>query len=122
MGRSSPYWLIASRATGPIEGLLVDGGRGKALPVFCSREKAEAYAETAGPGWCARECSAGELVSLLCGPCSGARVVLVDPPARISPAGRPPRAFGRRELMGLLVRGGGVSRPAFPRGFVGELS
>lgn len=122
--KALPYWLVAKRKTGPLEALVVaDVGRGKTLPVFCSRRGAEVFAslEAPDPGWCARECSAGELVSLLYGLCSSTRTILVDPPPRSCRAPSP-RAFGKREFVDLLARLSGSTRPAHLHGFVGELS
>ena len=125
MRRALSYWLVARRKTGPLEMLVVaDVERGNTLPVFCSRKGAEVFAclEAPDPGWCARECSAGELVSLLYGLCSSTRTILVDPPPRTRRDGCSPRTFGKKEFIGLLAPGSGGTRPAHPDGIVGKLS
>src|SRR3954465_3254933 len=59
------------------------------LPVFSSWEAAQnfALANTLGQEWHVRETSAGELVSLLFGPCAAIEWVLLDPLARRISAG-----------------------------------
>ncbi len=79
--QGSTYWLIAKVENGRMEALTVDGGGGEALPVFSHEEEAELFlclGET-GDGWRARESSAGEVVSLLFGPCAGVGSVALDP-------------------------------------------
>lgn len=51
-----------------------------ALPVFSSLEAARESlpAFTSGLGWYTRECSAGELISILAGPCAEVRWILLD--------------------------------------------
>jgi hypothetical protein len=52
------------------------------LPVFGYEEEAEMFLHLGGygdGGWSARESSSGEIVSVLCGPCSGAESVALDP-------------------------------------------
>jgi hypothetical protein len=76
------YWLIAKNENGRIEvltALLADGK--EALPVFSYEQEAELYLKLreAGSGWRVRESTAGELISVLCGPCAGAKGVALDP-------------------------------------------
>ena len=76
------YVVFASerRLTHPLT-LDLEGGR-EALAVFSHKEEAEMFlrsSETAGEGWHIRETSAGEVVSLLYGPCCGAKSVALDP-------------------------------------------
>ncbi len=77
----STYWLIAKVENGRIEALTVDGGGGEALPVFSHEEEAELFLclGEISDGWRVRESSAGEIVSLLFGPCRGVRGVALDP-------------------------------------------
>ncbi len=106
MRRSLSYWLVIRDCTGPVEALVVvDEERGETLAVFCFREEAELFAsmEAPGPGWCAREFSAGELISLLYGLCAHARAVSLDPLPRTLSSGCSPAAFGKREFVGLLI-------------------
>lgn len=54
----------------------------EALAVFSHKEEAEMFLrsfETAEEGWHIRETSAGEVVSVLYGPCCGAKSVALDP-------------------------------------------
>lgn len=55
--------------------------REERLPVFSYEEEAEMFLrlEGVGEGWRVRETRAGELVSLLCGPCAGVKEVALDP-------------------------------------------
>jgi hypothetical protein len=76
------YWLIAKNENGRIEvltALLADGE--EAIPVFSYEEEAELFLHfrEAGSGWRVRESTAGELISVLCGPCAGAKEVSLDP-------------------------------------------
>ena len=79
----SSYWLIAKNETDRLEVLatgLADAE--KALPVFSHKEEAEMFLrlwEVGFGGWQARESTAGELVSLLYGPCAGVECVALDP-------------------------------------------
>ena len=52
------------------------------MPVFGYEEEAKMFLHLGGygdHGWSARESSSGEIVSVLCGPCSGAESVALDP-------------------------------------------
>jgi hypothetical protein len=54
----------------------------EALAVFSHKEEVEMFLRSfviAGEGWHIRETSAGEVVSLLYGPCRGAKSVALDP-------------------------------------------
>lgn len=76
------YWLIAKNENGRIEVLtaLLAGG-GEALPIFSYEQEAELFLafQAAGSGWQLKESTAGELVSVLCGPCASATEVSLDP-------------------------------------------
>jgi hypothetical protein len=80
----SVYWLIVKNENGQIE-ILIDGLAGKgeeALPVFSHEEEAEVFlslSEAKDDDWRARASTAGELISVLCGPCAGATEVALDP-------------------------------------------
>ncbi len=76
------YWLIAKNENARIEvftALLAGGG--EALPIFSYEQEAELFLgfQAAGSGWRIRESTAGELISLLCGPCASATEVSLDP-------------------------------------------
>jgi hypothetical protein len=77
-----PLWLIANHENGRM-GVFTLGPDDdeETLPVFSFEEEAETFlrlGET-GTGWRARETTAGELFSLLHGPCSGVKRVALDP-------------------------------------------
>ena len=77
-----PLWVIAKQDNGRMEVLtLRPNSLGEALPVFSFEEEAEMFLrlETPGTCWRARETTAGELVSLLYGPCAAVRKVALDP-------------------------------------------
>lgn len=76
------YWLITKNENGRIEvltALLADGE--EALPIFSYEQEAELFLNfrEAGSGWRVRESTAGELISVLCGPYAGAKEVSLDP-------------------------------------------
>jgi hypothetical protein len=56
-------------------------GVARILPVFSFEEEAEMFLRLGGydGAWRARESSAGELVSVLCGPCKDVKGVALDP-------------------------------------------
>ena len=76
------YWLIAEKRNNRVEVLTIrtDDGQ-ETLPVFSSEEEAGMFLRLGGVpgGWRARESGARELVSVLYGPCAGARMVALDP-------------------------------------------
>jgi hypothetical protein len=91
----SPYWLIVRH-----DGLRMSVftlelvGCERVLPVFGHVEEAETFLRALGSScWQIRETGAGELVSVLFGPCANVRKVALDPPA--------PRA-GAEELVILV--------------------
>lgn len=82
LGRIPYYWLIVRHMPGRMEvftGIL--GGGDAVLPVFSAEERAVGFAGRWGEkGWRARKTGAGELVSVLSGPCRGCAMVSLDPP------------------------------------------
>ena len=74
-------WLIVRKVGNPSEPLCVYVGVEKALPIFSFEEEAELFLRLGGYSgrWRARESCAGELASVLCGPCRGVRSVALDP-------------------------------------------
>ena len=76
------YWLIAEKRSDRLEVLTIrtDDSR-ETLPVFSSEEEAELILRFGGVtgGWRARESGAGELISILSGPCVGIKKVALDP-------------------------------------------
>jgi hypothetical protein len=64
------------------EALLADCSGEQALPTFSSEGEAEMFVwlgRAFEEGWRVRETSAGELVSILYGPCAGVGMVALDP-------------------------------------------
>jgi len=79
----SAYWLLVRNENGGLEVLATDlAGGEEALPVFSHEEEAEMFlrlGQAGFDGWQARESTAGELISLLYGPCAGVERVALDP-------------------------------------------
>ena len=78
----APYWLIAEKRNNRIEVLTIrTDDEQETLPVFSSEEEAEVFLRFGGVpgGWRARESGAGETISVLYGPCVGAKMVALDP-------------------------------------------
>jgi len=76
------FWLIAKVEAGRMTALTTDLGWGKtALPVFSFEDEARMFLELGESrgGWRVRETAAGELASVLLGPCAGVGRVLLDP-------------------------------------------
>ena len=77
------YWLIAEKRNNRLEALTIIRAydEQETLPVFSSEEEAELFFGFRGVtgGWRARERGAGELVSVLSGPCAGVEKVALDP-------------------------------------------
>src|SRR5919199_2058765 len=76
------YWLIAEKRNNRLEALTIRAyDEQETLPVFSSEEEAELFLGFGGitGGWRARESSAGELVSVLSGPCADVKKVALDP-------------------------------------------
>ena len=79
----SAYWLIAKNENGRLEVLTtgLTGGE-EAVPVFSHEEEAEMFLrlwEVGYDGWRVRESTAGELISVLYGPCMSVERVALDP-------------------------------------------
>ncbi len=77
----SAFWLIFADEHQLIHPLTVPlPGGGEALAVFSSEEEAEMFLWLGleGDDWRIRKTSAGEVISLLYGPCSEARSVALD--------------------------------------------
>jgi hypothetical protein len=75
-------WMVARDGEGRLEPLCVRAGPSKVLLVFSFEEEAEMFLHLGGyadSGWRVRESSAGELVSVLCGPCIDVEGVALDP-------------------------------------------
>ena len=88
-------WLIAQHENGRTKVFTVHPGSDReTLLVFSHAEEAETFLWLGSPGtgWRARETTAGELVSLLCGPCADVGEVALDPLP----------LFGDRAMAGLV--------------------
>src|SRR5215213_4558781 len=75
-------WMLAREGEGRLEPLCVRAGLWKVLPVFSFEEEAQMFLHLGGyeeSGWRARESCAGELVSVLLGPCVDVEGVALDP-------------------------------------------
>jgi hypothetical protein len=95
-GRSR--WLITNYDHSKMNALTVRlGGDGEALAVFGFEEEADMFlhfrAVALGGGWRVRQTSVGELVSVLYGPCSNVKKVVLDPL---------PEVVGEEGLIGLV--------------------
>lgn len=76
----SSWWLVAKNGDGPPEVLTLDDGN--TLPVFSGEGEAELFLwlrRAHEHGWGVRESSRRELASVICGPCSRAGFVTLDP-------------------------------------------
>jgi hypothetical protein len=76
-----PFWLIVKYRTGGMEVLRIKLASGEeTLPVFSFEDEARMFFELGtSDGWRVRETAAGELISILFGPCAGVRWVALDP-------------------------------------------
>jgi len=73
--------LISKTDHGRMEVLTLDDDGKEILPVFSHEEEAEMFLRFGDLAccWRVRESSAGEVVSVLYGPCAGVREVALDP-------------------------------------------
>lgn len=79
----SAYWLIAKNDNGRLEVLTGGLPAGEeALPVFSYEQEAEMFLglwDVGFDGWRVRESTAGEVISVLYGPCASVEHVTLDP-------------------------------------------
>jgi hypothetical protein len=106
------HWLITKYDHSKMSALTIYlGGDGEGLAVFGFEEEAKMFLHfrraALGAGWRVRQTSVGELVSVLYGPCSGAKKVVLDPL---------PAIVGGEELIGFLS----VRRNDYLRILLGE--
>jgi hypothetical protein len=92
------HWLITKYDHSKMSALTIHlGGDGEALAVFSFEDEAKMFLHfrraALGEGWWVRQTSVGELVSVLYGPCSNAKKVVLDPL---------PGVVGGEELIGFL--------------------
>jgi hypothetical protein len=115
------FWLIATRAHGRMEVLTIDAGGVTVLPVFSFRGEGESFlrSEVLAADWWPRETTAGELVSVLLGPCARVEKVALDPlPGLRETEITELVSMGRRDFVRHLMRGVGAvgsSRPSWSR-------
>jgi hypothetical protein len=76
-----PFWLIVKGEAGLLEVLRITLASGEeALPVFSFEDEAGMFLELGAlDGWRVRVTTAGELISVLFGPCAGVGWVALDP-------------------------------------------
>jgi hypothetical protein len=76
-----PFWLIVKGEAGLLDVLRTNLATGEeALPVFSFEDEAGMFLELGAlDGWRVRITTAGELISVLFGPCAGVRRVVLDP-------------------------------------------
>ena len=103
-------WMIVRDGEGRLEPLCVRAGTSKVLPVFSFEEEVEMFLHLGGyddGGWRARESSAGELISVLCGPCIDVEGVVLDPLPEMPEDGTIELVeVGRRRFVGQLLERG----------------
>ncbi len=106
MRRRTPpsYWLVVRHESGLMDALTRVIGPERALVVFGFEDEAQMFFMSAslGDGWCVRESSAGELISMLFGPCAYVDGVLLDPPPEVCSSPMP-RTIGRRRFVDFLA-------------------
>jgi hypothetical protein len=98
--------------------LTIDIGGERVLPVFSFRGEGESFlrSEALAADWWPRETTAGELVSVLLGPCARVEKVALDPqPGLQETKSTELVSMGRRDFVRHLMRGVGAvgsSRPS----------
>src|SRR5215204_6114090 len=108
-------WLIARDENGRLEPLCVHEGAARVLPVFSFEEEAQMFLRLGGyegaegaDGWRARQSCAGELVSVLLGPCLDAKGVALDPLPQMLEDGTIGLVWvGRKRFLGQLMASNG---------------
>lgn len=82
---SLPYWLITRHDHRQMEVLTIGRGGKEVLPVFSFDEEAREFLQSVEEEeWSARRTGAGELISVLYGPCAGVKRVALDPSSEIA--------------------------------------
>jgi hypothetical protein len=112
----SAFWLIFADEHQMMHPATVDlPGGGEALAVFSSEEEAEMFLWLGmeGDGWRTRKTSAGEVISLLYGPCSETGSVALDPfPEMLADGLTGPVALDRLRFLERVARRGLTREPA----------
>jgi hypothetical protein len=109
-GAGRTHWLIAKHGVSGMDVLTIHLGDGaEVLAVFTFEEQARVFLDSrigaSGEGWETRQTWPGELASVLCGPCSAAKRVALDPPPEAVEKGKWTglRAMDRNDFLGLLL-------------------
>jgi hypothetical protein len=117
------HWLIAKHGVSGLEVLTIHlGGGAEVLAVFTFEEEARVFLDArfgaSDEGWEARQTWPGELASVLCGPCSAAKEVALNPPPEALEKGKWSglRAVDRDDFLGMLLgEGPAGTRPVSNR-------
>jgi hypothetical protein len=114
---ASKWWLLAKDENSGAEVLIADCGGDSALPVFSGEDEAEMFVWLGGAfedGWRIRETSAGELVSILYGPCAGVGRVALDPSPEMTAETIRVVSLSRERFVSWVVDSLGSSPPGAP--------
>ena len=110
-----PHWLIAKHGVSGMDVLTIHTEDGaEALAVFTFEEEARVFLGSrfgaSWEGWEARQTWPGELASVLLGPCSAAKRVVLDPPPEAVEKGESAglRTVDRGNFLGMLLAEGSV--------------
>ena len=101
-----PLWLVAKHENGRVGVLTLDpGSDDEVLPVFSFEEEAEVFLQLKmpGSGWRAKRTTAGEILSLLYGPCVNVKKVALDPLPVVNEAMVDGVSLGRRSFVRNLM-------------------
>ena len=102
--------MVTREVEGRREVLTVVGNHGEALAVFSDEGEAEMFVWVGGAfgdGWRPTESRAGEVLSVLHGPCAGTRTVALDPsPGMSTPETLAPVCLDRERFARCLSDGG----------------
>jgi hypothetical protein len=105
-----PHWLIAKHGVSGMDVLTIHlGDSTEVLAAFTFEEQARVFLDfrfgPSGEGWEARQTWPGELASVLCGPCSAAKRVALDPPPEAVEEGESAglRVVDRDDFLGMLL-------------------
>lgn len=114
-----PLWLIAKNEDSRLEVLTVCPDYGEeTLPVFSFEEEAELFlrVSASSTGWRVTQTTAGNLISVLHGPCAEVKKVALDPPAEfVDEALLGLLTLSRKDLMRTLMGGRRRARGAATR-------
>src|ERR687889_2926203 len=122
------HWLIAKHGVSGLDVLTIHlgGGAVEALAVFTFEEQARVFLDSrfgaSGGGWEARQTWPGELASVLCGPCSAAKRVTLDPSPEAAEKGESAglRAGERDDFLEMLLGEGPAGTRAVSTRTVGS--